>query len=41
MKNNYKGGFKIKRLTDTSLSQADPELIAAITKNAGIAGTGQ
>lgn len=41
MKKNYKGGFKIKRLTDTSLSQADPELIAAITKNAGIAGTGR
>jgi surface antigen len=41
MKQYYKGGFKINRLTDTSLTQADPEIVAAIIKDAGLGGDGQ
>ena len=38
---HYKGGFKINRLTDASLTQADPEIVAAIIKDAGLGGDGQ
>ena len=41
IKQYYKGGFKINRLTDTSLTQADPEIVAAIIKDAGLGGDGQ
>jgi len=30
---DYPGGYKIRRLTNTSLEEADPEIIAAITKD--------
>ena len=41
IKRFYKGGFKINRLTDTSLTQADPEIVAAIIRDAGLGGDGQ
>ena len=41
IKQYYKGGFKINRLTDTSLTQADPAIVAAIIKDAGLGGDGQ
>jgi len=41
MKKHYKGGFKINRLTDASLTQADPETVAAIINDAGLGGDGQ
>jgi len=41
MRQHYKGGFKINRLTDASLTQADPEIVAAIIKDAGLGGDGR
>jgi len=41
IKRFYKGGFKINRLTDASLTQADPAIVAAIIKDAGLGGDGR
>jgi hypothetical protein len=40
IKENYKGGFTVRRITDSSLEQTDPSIIAALTKDIAEGGAG-
>ena len=40
IKKHYKGGFSIRRITSTSLEEADPNALAAVTKDIAKGGAG-